>query len=77
VVLAVVPVAEPVGDLTPVDRGVVAFPQVREQVRVEGARPGGEGVLDGTVGVAEDPADGFGPVLPVGVQGVDALEVAG
>lgn len=75
-VLAVVPVAEPVGDLTPVHRAVIAFAQVREQARVELCAPGGDRFGDRPVGLAQDLADLFGPVLLVGVQGMDAFEVA-
>ena len=70
VVLAVVPVAEPVGDLTPVHRArrsVPAGPSSR--LGSSAGSPGGDRVVDGPVGLAQDLADLFGPGLPVGVQG--------
>jgi hypothetical protein len=76
VVLAVVPVAVPVGDLSPVHGLVVALAQAGEQLGVEGVLPGGDRILDRTAGFFEDLADVAGPALPVRVQGVDAVEVA-
>ena len=70
------PVAVPVGGLAPCDRVVVAVAQVGEQVRVEGVRPAAIAAWTAAVGLAQDLADLFGPVLPVGVQFVHALEVA-
>jgi hypothetical protein len=45
------------------DGGVVAFPQVTEDFRVEAGAVAGAGVLDRPVGLAEDLDDLGGPVL--------------
>lgn len=70
VVLAVVPVAEPVGDLAPVHRLVIALAQAGEQFRVELGAAGGDRLLNCAMRLAQDLANLLRPVLPVRVQGV-------
>jgi len=57
------PVPEPVVDDPGLHGGVVAFPQVIEDLLVQDGVPAGAGGLDGSVGLAEDRDDIRSPVL--------------
>src|SRR6266581_7368866 len=63
VVPAAVPVPQPVVDDPGRDRIVVAFPQVIEDLLVQGGIPAGAGGLDGLMSVTQDRDDLPGPVL--------------
>jgi hypothetical protein len=56
-VVPVVPVAQPVVDDPGRDRGVVAFPQACEDLRVQGRAAAGAGFLDRLVRLAQDRDD--------------------
>src|SRR5271165_3848442 len=57
------PVPQPVVDDPGRHRGVVAFPQAGEDLRVQGGVAAGAGVLDGLVRLAQDGDDVAGPGL--------------
>ena len=63
VVPAVVPVPQPVVDDPGGDGIIVAFPQVIEDLLVQGGVPAGAGGLDGLVRLAQDGDDVACPVL--------------
>ena len=60
---AAVPVPQPVVDDPGGDGGVVAFPQVTEDLLVQGGVRAGARGLDGLMSVAQDRDDVPGPVL--------------
>jgi hypothetical protein len=60
-VVPVVPVPQPVVDDPCLHGGVVAFPQVIEELRVQAGVAAGAGLLDGVVRLVEDGDDVPGP----------------